>query len=76
MEPHQLRVIDERTDLTEKLVKLSGFLGTAVFSKLPEAEKLRMRRQFMIMQLYEQVLTERITAFPKEEANVLEEEKA
>jgi hypothetical protein len=70
VQPHQQRVIEEQKELTEKLVKLSAFLGTAVFSKLPEAEKLRMRRQFMIMQLYEQVLQERLEAFQKAGKNV------
>lgn len=66
MEAHEQRVIEEQAQVSERLVKLGAFLGTAVFSTLPGAEKLRMRRQFMIMQLYEQVLVERIAAWVAE----------
>lgn len=71
MEDYRQRVIEEQAQVTDRLVKLGAFLGTAVFSKLDRAEKQRMRRQFMIMELYEQVLVERIAAWvvaPESEA--------
>jgi hypothetical protein len=61
--PHQQRVVDESLALTEKLEKLESFLGGSVYASLPPAEQSRLSRQFLIMQLYEQVLSERILAF-------------
>ena len=61
--PHQQRVVDEKTQLSEKLDKLETFTGTGVFAGLDPAEQSRLQRQFLIMQLYEQVLAERISAF-------------
>jgi hypothetical protein len=63
MEAHQKRVIDEKAELSEKLEKLEIFLGGAAHAGLPPAEQTRLSRQFLIMQLYEQVLSERISAF-------------
>lgn len=61
--PHQQRVVTEESELSEKLNKLEGFLLGSVYSQLPPAEQTRLSRQHLIMQLYAQVLAERITAF-------------
>lgn len=63
LKPHQQRVVDEKTQLTEKLEKLDAFLGGSVYSSLPSDEQSRLSRQHLIMQLYEQVLSERISGF-------------
>jgi hypothetical protein len=61
--PHQQRVIDERTELDDKLGKLVGFTNTVQFSTLPGAEQARMRTQAVAMRTYSEILAERIAAF-------------
>jgi hypothetical protein len=63
MQPHQQRVVDEKTELDEKLTKLNAFFSNSVFEKLPEAERLRLAKQANIMKDYSDVLSERIAAF-------------
>jgi hypothetical protein len=63
MQPHQQRVVDEKAELSEKLEKLEAFTGGAIYAGLPAPEQTRLSRQLLIMQLYEQVLSERISAF-------------
>lgn len=63
LQPHQQRVVEEKAELSEKLGKLETFVGGAVYAALPPAEQSRLTRQHLIMQLYEQVLAERISSF-------------
>jgi len=63
LQSHQQRVVDEKDALQSKLGNLEGFLGGAMYGTLQPAEQSRLSRQFLIMQLYEQVLSERISAF-------------
>ena len=62
--PHQQRVVDERTELDDKLSKLVGFFPSVLFSMLPGAEQGRMRTQAVAMRTYSEILAERIAAFP------------
>ena len=63
LQPHQQRVVDEKADLDEKLVKLLAFHGTETFADLPEEEQDRLIRQSVAMTNYSAVLGERIVAF-------------
>ena len=64
MEAHQQRVVDEKTELDEKLDKLNSFIeSNPIFGELPNAEKDRLNRQEVYMSLYSKVLGERIEAF-------------
>jgi hypothetical protein len=63
MQLHQQRVVAEKNELSYKTEKLETFIGGTVYASLPAAEQTRLSRQFLIMQLYEQVLEERIGAF-------------
>jgi hypothetical protein len=63
MQPHQLRVVFEKTDLDEKLNKLKLFISGTVFSALEPAEQLRLVRQARIMEEYSSILEERIANF-------------
>jgi hypothetical protein len=63
MQPHQQRVVDEKSELSDKTQKLETFIGGSIYANLPDAEQTRLSRQFLIMQLYEQVLSERIANF-------------
>jgi hypothetical protein len=63
MQPHQERVIEEQRELVEKLGKLKEFMQTKTYDSLPMVECVRLRRQSLIMDLYVEVLAERIAAF-------------
>lgn len=63
MQPHQQRVVDEKTQLDEKLAKLTGFYDSHIFDGLDTAEKDRLHRQGQVMSEYSQILGERIAAF-------------
>lgn len=62
-EPHQERVLEECIALTEKYDKLRTFIYSPAFRSVPEAERRRLHRQELIMQLYLDVLGDRIGAF-------------
>jgi hypothetical protein len=61
--PYQQRVVDEKTELDDKLSRLKPFLLTEKFSSLPQAERDRMVRQAGAMEDYSTILGERIAAF-------------
>jgi hypothetical protein len=62
--PHQLRVIDEKTELDIKARALSQFIGTGdIFPTLDAAEQERLRLQCEIMWEYSEILGKRIAAF-------------
>lgn len=63
MAPHQQRVVDEKNELDSKLEKLIEFLDTQLFLGLPFEEKLRLRRQSVVMDEYSNILAARIGAF-------------
>lgn len=64
MQPHQQRVIDEKTELDKKAKALSEFIGhSPTFEKLDPAEQERLREQNDIMWLYSEILGARIAAF-------------
>jgi hypothetical protein len=64
MQPHQQRVVDEKTELDDKLVKLDAFIvGSEIFKDLPEDERTRLRKQAGFMKGYSDVLGDRIAAF-------------
>ena len=63
MQPHQKRVVEEKEELDSKLEKLGDFCNTPIFHSLDSAEQSRLNRQYLIMELYAQVLSERIAAF-------------
>ena len=63
MQDFQQRVVDEKTALDEKIAKLETFSKSAVYNILPEAEQTRLEHQVEYMQMYSDVLGERIAAF-------------
>lgn len=63
MEVHQLRVVNERFDLNEKMDKLSKFLDSTTFYNLPASEQGRLVEQLGIMNQYRDILDRRIAAF-------------
>ena len=64
MQPHQQRVVDEKTELDDKLTKLMSFIEESpVYAGLPKDEQNRLRMQAIFMRGYSDVLAERIAAF-------------
>lgn len=63
MQPFQQRVVDEQTELNEKIVKLEAFLEGDFFKKLPKAEQDRLTMQAIHMNDYNDVLRDRIRNF-------------
>lgn len=62
----QMRVVEERAVLQEKLVKLDAFMRSPMFEVLPHADKSLLHQQRTIMQAYVEVLFQRISRFRKE----------
>lgn len=68
MQPHQQRVVNEKTELDVKIAALTAFINTfdAPFSKfaaLPDPERQRLYTQQHAMIVYSGILAERIAAF-------------
>lgn len=63
LEPHQQRVIEEISELIEKINNLSSFLKTDLAASLPLVEQRALNRQLAYMALYADVLNERIERF-------------
>lgn len=63
LQSHQQRVVDEKSELDAKLVKLLSFLQGPVFTTLTDVEQSRLRNQARFMDGYSAVLAERIAAF-------------
>lgn len=63
LQPHQQRVVAEKSELDERLTKLLAFFQSPMFISLPEAERSRLRNQARFMDGYAAVLQERIEAF-------------
>lgn len=63
LQPHEQRVVDERTDLIEKITKLHAFLKTEIFENLQEKDQELLEEQVQIMMNYSDVLLKRINRF-------------
>ncbi|SDC66662.1 hypothetical protein SAMN05428966_10271 [Massilia sp. PDC64] len=63
MQPHQQRVVDEKAELDDKRSKLLNFTGTTVFTGLDAEERRRLLNQLDAMDVYSDILGERIAAF-------------
>lgn len=62
IQPHQQRVINERRELGDKMDKLHTFTRGATFKTLSEAEQSRLHNQLSVMNVYEDILRQRIEA--------------
>ena len=64
MQPHQQRVVDEKSELDKKAKDLSEFIRLSpLFGALPDDEQERMKDQNDIMWRYSGILGARIEAF-------------
>jgi hypothetical protein len=64
-QPHQQRVVDEKSELDKKAMALSQFIGmSGIFATLDPAEQERLKEQNDVMWQYSEILAARIAAFP------------
>uniref|UniRef100_A0A6M3KZ55 Uncharacterized protein n=1 Tax=viral metagenome TaxID=1070528 RepID=A0A6M3KZ55_9ZZZZ len=64
MEDYQKRVIEEKKELDSKIERLRAFMASDYFNNgIPSDEQKRMRRQELIMELYSEVLSDRMEHF-------------
>lgn len=64
LQPHQQRVVDEKTELDKKATALSHFIGNSpIFETLDAAEQERLKQQNDVMWQYSGILGARIAAF-------------
>ena len=63
MTPHQQRVMNEKTELDERIQKLVAFFSTETFDGLDEYEKALLRMQANTMLTYSGLLELRISQF-------------
>lgn len=62
-EDYQQRVVDERVELEEKLLKLQTFLISEKSNSLDSVDRKLLTRQAAIMLDYSEILSERIDRF-------------
>lgn len=62
--PHQERVVTEKKELEDKISKLGAFIVGPKFVSLNATERSLLARQHTIMLAYQEVLHERIAAWP------------
>lgn len=63
MQPHQQRVVDEKSELDDRHAKLLAFFGSPIYASLSADEQARLSQQAYFMSAYSGVLGERIAAF-------------
>jgi len=64
MEAHQLRVVQEKEDLDDKINKLTTFTTQSdIFKTLDSDEKVLLNLQLLVMTQYSDILGRRIQAF-------------
>lgn len=63
MQPHQIRVVEEHTELEQKVERLGAFIGTPTYHALNNAEQYLLRRQLLAMSEYLDILAARIAHF-------------
>lgn len=61
--PHQLRVIDERTELEVRIGKLQSFVGTGTYAALTQLDQHLLLEQLTHMRAYSGLLGARIQRF-------------
>jgi hypothetical protein len=74
MKEYQKRVVEEKIDLDNKLIKLNNFIESDKFEDVDEDEQDRLTRQGAAMQEYSLVLEERIAAFDEDDEEEDEDE--
>lgn len=64
LQPHQIRVLQEKLELHKKLSKLTEFVDSEQFAALEEETKQLLKEQQMLMSAYHDILVLRTKDFP------------
>lgn len=67
MESFLERIIKEKDDLQEKIIKLDRFFTTDTFDKLSQIEQMHLRDQMRYMSAYLSTLRQRINFYESKE---------
>lgn len=68
LQPHQIRVLQEKLELSKKLTALTAFISDAKFQALSEQEQFLLKEQEMIMACYRDLLDLRTKDYPVPDA--------
>lgn len=63
LKPHELRMVQEKSDLDEKITKLVNFLPTELFINLDKLDRQLLTAQLAMMESYSKILGQRIDRF-------------
>mgnify|MGYP000315460221 CR=1 FL=1 len=63
MKDHELRVVNEKSQLDDKINKLSNFMMTETYSSLPSVDRGLLMVQVRSMKMYSECLEDRISRF-------------
>ena len=63
MQPHEQRVVDEQSELEDKLRRLNDFTKTSTFDLLASEDRTLLRMQLEVMRTYSSILGLRIARF-------------
>ena len=63
LQPHELRVLDEQSELCEKISKLADFLSKPQPSFIDDEQWFFFNLQLNSMSMYSNILSQRIKAF-------------
>ncbi|MEQ4907360.1 crAss001_48 related protein [Proteus vulgaris] len=63
MQPHQQRVVDEKSELDDKITKLAAFTGGDIFKSLEHLDQELLSQQLVHMRNYSETLSLRIERF-------------
>jgi hypothetical protein len=67
MTPFQLRVVEEKKNLDDKISKLTVFIAGETYASLDDQEQGRLSSQLEYMKNYSEILGQRIAVFRKDE---------
>lgn len=63
LKPHEHRVLDEHTELTDKLSRLDSFIASEKVNSITVGELALLRKQRCAMRDYRKILAHRISLF-------------
>jgi len=63
MSDYRQRVVEEKTELDDKIERLKVFMNTVGYKNLAILDRRCLYRQLRVMELYSDILDERTSAF-------------
>lgn len=63
MKDHEIRVVNEKTEVDDRIAKLVAFMMTETYSSLPPVDQGLLMVQIRSMRMYSECLGDRISRF-------------